>query len=41
MFSRCKHLDIEGYTNFDFVGFGLDKKSTSRYVSFGGGNLVT
>ena len=41
MFSKHGHLDIEGYTNSDFVKSRLDRKSTSRCVSFVGGNLVT
>ena len=40
-FSKHGHLDIEGYTNFDFVGSKLARKSTSGYVSFVEGNLVT
>ena len=41
LFSKHGHLDIEGYTYFDFTGSKLDRKSTSGYVSFVGGNLVT
>ena len=41
LFSKHGHLEIEGYTDFDFAGSKLDRKSTSRYVSFVGGNLVT
>ena len=41
MFSKHGHLDIVGYTNSDFAGSILDRKSTSGYVSFVGGNLVT
>ena len=41
MFSKHEHLDIEGYTNSDFVKSKLDKKSISRYVAFIRGNLVT
>ena len=40
-FSKQGHLDIEGYTDSDFVGSKLDRKSTSGYVSFFKGNLVT
>ena len=40
MFSRYGHLDSEGYTNFDFARSRLDRKSTPKYVSFVGGNLV-
>ena len=41
MFSKHGHLDINGDINFDFVESRLDRKFTSRYVSFVGGNLVT
>jgi len=41
MLSRHGHLDIVGYTDSDFAGSKLDRKSTSGYVSFVGGNLVT
>ena len=37
MFTKHGHLDIKGYTDFDFVESKLDKKSTSGYVSFVGG----
>lgn len=30
-----------GYTNYDFMGSKMDKKSTPRYLKFIGGNLVT
>ena len=32
LFSKHGHLDIEGYTNSDFEGSKLDRKSTSGYV---------
>ena len=41
MFSKHGHLDISGYTDSDFAGSKLDRKSTSGYVSFFGENLVT
>ena len=41
LFSKHGHLNNEGYTNFDFARTKLDRKSTSRYISFIGGNLVT
>ena len=41
MFSRHKHLHIEGHIKSNFVGIRLDRKSTTRYVSFVGGNLMT
>ena len=34
LFSKHGHLDMEGYTYFDFVGSKLDRKSTSGYESF-------
>lgn len=41
LYSKEGHLDIMGYTDSDFAGSRLDRKSTSGYVSFVGGNLVT
>jgi len=41
MFSKNDHLDIEGYTDADWAGNLSDRKSTSRYFTFVGGNLVT
>ena len=41
LFSKHGHLDIEGYTDSDFARSKLDRKSTSRYVLFVKGNLVT
>jgi hypothetical protein len=41
MFSKNGHLDIEGYTNVDWVGNLSDRKSISGYFTFIGGNLVT
>ena len=41
MFSKNAHLDIEGYTDADWAGNILDRKSTSGYFTFMGGNLVT
>ena len=34
MFTKHGHLDIVGYTDSDFAGSKLDRKSTSGYVSF-------
>jgi hypothetical protein len=34
-------LDVEGYTDADWAGSILDRKSTSGYFTFVGGNLVT
>ena len=41
LFSKNAHLDIEGYTVADWAGNILDRKSTSGYFTFVGGNLVT
>ena len=40
MFSKNNHLDIEGYTDADWAENISDKKSTSGYFTFIGGNLV-
>ena len=40
MFSKNNHLDIEGYTHADWAENISDKKSTSGYFTFIGGNLV-
>lgn len=39
--SKPWHLNIVSYIDSDFTGTRLDRKSTSGYVSFVGGNLVT
>ena len=41
MFSRNNHLNISGYTDADWAGNVTDRKSTSGYFTFVGGNLVT
>ena len=41
MFSKNDHLNIEGYTDADWVGDILDIKSILGYFTFVGGNLVT
>ncbi|KAK3005339.1 hypothetical protein RJ639_015952 [Escallonia herrerae] len=35
------HLDIDGYTDADWAGNATDRRSTSGYFTFVGGNLVT
>ena len=35
------HLEVEVYTDVDWVGSVMDRRSTSRYCTFVGGNLVT
>lgn len=41
MFRKCNHLNIDGYTDADWAGSITDRKSTSGYFTFVGGNLVT
>ncbi|WJZ91613.1 hypothetical protein VitviT2T_010671 [Vitis vinifera] len=41
MFSKNNHLNIEGYTDTDWARNISDRKSTSGYFTFVGGNLVT
>ncbi|PRQ42417.1 putative RNA-directed DNA polymerase [Rosa chinensis] len=41
MFSKYQHLDVSGYTDADWAGSITDRKSTSGYFTFVGGNLVT
>jgi hypothetical protein len=41
MFSKNDHLRVEGYTDADWAGSVSDRKSTSGYFTFVGGNLVT
>ncbi|CAL8167941.1 unnamed protein product [Prunus armeniaca] len=39
--ARNGHLDLEGYTDADYARNITDKRSTSGYFTFVGGNLVT
>ncbi|XP_060958297.1 uncharacterized mitochondrial protein AtMg00810-like [Cannabis sativa] len=41
LFRPRGHLEIEAYTDADWAGSTLDKRSTSGYCSYVGGNLVT
>ena len=41
MFKKNGHLEIHGYTDADWAGNPIDRKSTSGYFTFVGGNLVT
>ena len=41
MFSKNNHLNIDGNTDANWAGNILDRKSTSGYFTFVGGNLVT
>ena len=40
MFKRNNTLAIEAYTNADYVGSLVDRRSTTRYCTFLGGNLI-
>ena len=40
MFRKYGHLDVEGHSDADWAG-SSDRKSTSEYFTFVGGNLVT
>ena len=40
MFMKYNHLNIDGYTNVNWVGNIIDRKSTSGYFTFVGENLV-
>ncbi|BBH02590.1 HXXXD-type acyl-transferase family protein [Prunus dulcis] len=41
MFSKNGDLEVVGYTNADWAGSITDRRSTSSYFTFVGGNLVT
>jgi hypothetical protein len=41
LFRKNGHLKISGYTDADWAGNINDRKSTSGYFTFVGGNLVT
>ncbi|XP_062082167.1 uncharacterized mitochondrial protein AtMg00810-like [Humulus lupulus] len=41
LFKPQGHLEIEAYTDADWAGSIVDRRSTSGYCSFVGGNLVT
>ena len=40
-FARHDHLRVEAYTDADWAGSITDRRSTSGYCTFVGGNLVT
>jgi len=40
-FKRNGHLDVEGYCDADWVSYLDDRRSTSGYYVFIGGNLVS
>ena len=41
LFTKGDSLDIKGYTDADWAGSIQDRRSTSSYFTFVGGNLVT
>ncbi|XP_020584559.1 uncharacterized protein LOC110027457 [Phalaenopsis equestris] len=41
LFKRNDTLTLEAYTDADYVGSIVDRRSTTRYCTFLGGNLVT
>ena len=41
MFYKNNHLNIDGYTDANWAGSVSNRKSTSFYFTFVGGNLVT
>ena len=41
LFKTWGHLEVEAYTDADWAGSLTDRRSTSGYCSFVGGNLVT
>jgi hypothetical protein len=41
LFTKGHNLDIHGYTDADWAGSIQDRRSTSGYFTFVGGNLVT
>ena len=41
LFSKNHHLQVEAYTDADWAGSVSDRRSTSGYCTFVGGNLVT
>ena len=41
IFKRNDNLTLEAYTDADYAGFMMDRRSTTGYCTFLGGNLVT
>ena len=41
MFTKGASLSVEGYIDADWAGSIDDRRSTTRYLTFVGGNLVT
>lgn len=40
LFAKKNALCVEAYTNVDWAGSVFDRRSTSRYCTFLGGNLI-
>jgi Reverse transcriptase (RNA-dependent DNA polymerase) len=40
-FRKYQHLEVVGYSDADWAGCAIDRKSTAGYFTFVGGNLVT
>lgn len=41
LFKKHNHLQVKVYTDADWAGSKIDRRSTSGYCSFVGSNLVT
>ena len=41
LYKACGHLQVEAYTDADWAGSVMDRRSTSGYCTFVGGNLVS
>lgn len=41
LFKRNRRLNLDAYTNTDYAGSLFDRRSTTEYYTFQGGNLVT
>jgi len=41
LFERNGNANLEAYTNADYTGSIVDRRSTTGYCTFLGGNLVT
>jgi len=41
LFKRNEQLNLEAYTDADYVGSLVDRRSTTGYCTFLGGNLVS
>ena len=41
LFTRNKSVSLEAYTDADYAGSVVDRRSTTGYCTFLGGNLVT